>query len=482
MKMDDKRKTIFKILLITITLIIGIVLGVWQLKPPHADKSSPMYPAYERMLHNIERFAVNPHPAGSVENDVVRAQILDEIMSMGLVPALDKASYTAAEIAEKWFWIDNADSKEQWWNKRQKFVEKRSDGIHNPDDFFASLVTEEGTLDVHNIFLKLDAPDTDRGIMFVSHYDSVGMGPGAADAMVAVCAMLEAMRVQAQNYTLKNNIYFLITSGEEDGLLGAFAFVKEHPKLANKIDMVINLEARGNGGGLVLFETSKEAYSLLHTVLKSGASPVSFSLAASVYEMMPNSTDFMVLIDNGFKGINMAMIENVENYHQPTDTYENLNKSSAWHYIHTVMHLTNYFADNSLEELNEPSVAAVYFQFLPGITVLMSVMVSHLLCVLTCILGLLFIIMQVKKKQLKITGLTVFMGVLALLSIGSAVFLAAGSYLFYIPLLAMVCTMLLKKRILVHTAAKVVSGIVTLLLWVPFVYMVWVSILLPSLL
>ena len=57
-------------------------------------------------------------------------------------------------------------------------------------------------------------------------------------AIVAVCAMLEAMRAHAQNDALKNDIYFLLTNGEELGLLGAQAFVGAHPELRDKIDAI----------------------------------------------------------------------------------------------------------------------------------------------------------------------------------------------------------------------------------------------------
>ena len=49
----------------------------------------------------------------------------------------------------------------------------------------------------------------------------------------------------------------LITDGEEAGLLGARAFVNGHPWL-DDIGLVLNFEARGNGGPVLLMQTGHE--------------------------------------------------------------------------------------------------------------------------------------------------------------------------------------------------------------------------------
>jgi putative aminopeptidase FrvX len=240
MKLRITKKLIHKAILIVATLGLGTYLGLLQIRPPALDEKSQLYPAYERMMGNIQKMAVSPHPSGSTEIGAVRAHIVSEIREMGL--ELSIQSFVAT-------WRDE-------------------------------------TLPMQNILVKLASSETERGVMFVSHYDSTARGPGAADAMLPVCAMLEAMRAYSQNNSLKNNIYFLFTDGEELGLFGAKAFAEAHPELAEKIDMAINLEARGNRGALLLFETSPKAYPLLKYAKKSGAKPVGFSWASSIYEKM----------------------------------------------------------------------------------------------------------------------------------------------------------------------------------------------------
>ena len=86
--------------------------------------------------------------------------------------------------------------------------------------------------------------------MFVSHYDTMEWTLGAADATTPIAAMLEALRVHSQNNNLTNNLHFLFTDAEEVAALGAFAFSRDFPNMINEVDLLINLEAVGNSGGL----------------------------------------------------------------------------------------------------------------------------------------------------------------------------------------------------------------------------------------
>ena len=65
--------------------------------------------------------------------------------------------------------------------------------------------------------------------MLVAHYDSVPDGPGAADNGASVAATLETLRVIKTQAPLQNDLICLFTDSEEVGLLGAQAFVDQHP-------------------------------------------------------------------------------------------------------------------------------------------------------------------------------------------------------------------------------------------------------------
>ena len=96
------------------------------------------------------------------------------------------------------------------------------------------MFNEDGMLFLQNILVKLDAPGANCGVLFVAHYDSVPEGPGAADPMLNTVSLLEALRSQAQNNALNNDLYFLFTDGEERGCLGAYRFAEAYPELYSR--------------------------------------------------------------------------------------------------------------------------------------------------------------------------------------------------------------------------------------------------------
>jgi len=93
--------------------------------------------------------------------------------------------------------------------------------------------------------------------MLVAHYDTVSRSPGAADDGAAVAALLETLRALNAGPPLRNDLIVLITDGEEPGMLGARAFVAEHPWLRD-VGVVCNFEARGTRGPSIMFETSSD--------------------------------------------------------------------------------------------------------------------------------------------------------------------------------------------------------------------------------
>ncbi|MCL2245268.1 MAG: M28 family peptidase, partial [Treponema sp.] len=268
------------------------------------------------------------------------------------------------------------------------------------------------------------------------------------------------------------------------GLLGAFLFTEEYPGLKEKIGMVINFDARGNSGVLTMFETSPNAYNFVNVYKKSGAWLYGFSASTKLYNMMPKmpGTDFIAFLHENYKGLNFAIIEGVNAYHYYNiipDSYENLNRNTAWHHLQVSLSLANYTANNSMDNLLKPSRDAVFFPFLPGKIVLMTDIVSHILYALACVLALAVITLSIIRKRFKLSLSMILMCFLIPLSIICAVFFAAASYLFYIPLLLLALTSLIKKLQIFHLAAKMVSGVITLMLWIPIIITIWWAIIMP---
>jgi len=399
------KKRIYIAISILVPLLIGITLGIWQVQPQRANGDSPVF---QSMMHNIERLAQSPRHTGTpdafIELKRVRSEIIAEIESMGLEPIIHDVSLFRMEVTEI----------------RQLLGRRALYRRYFHDQF----------LPLQNILVRLESQTSDRVVMIVSHYDSAFNSPGAADAMLPVAAMLEAMRIHAGNENLANNIYFLITDGEEIGALGAYAFIRERPDLANRIDMLVNLDARGTSGGLILFETTPQPRSMLKLWNRAVSRPIGFSLAQPIYEYLNYFSDFCFFSMYNWRGVNLAIVQGGEHYHTPTDDFTHLNRNTAWHYLTTVLEFVDYAANNSLYGLHDNSSNAIFFMLLPGNMVVISYTWAYILCGLAVLLALAYFIIQIKNKRLKMSQSTVALLVLTILSIISALLFHVGSYCF----------------------------------------------------
>ena len=228
-----------------------------------------------------------PHPVSSPANDAVRERILKEFAALGVETQI----YTGFGC-----------------NGRARFGYF---GCGTVKDVIATIAPGEG-----------------KAIILLAHYDSVPAGPGAADDQSGVATVLETVRaLKAGHLTSKHPIIALITDGEEAGLLGAAAFVDD-PKWRERVGVVVNVEARGNNGPSLLFQTSPGDSKLIDLYARNMPSGETSSLFAVIYKALPNDTDLTVFLNKGLTGINFAFSGNVAHYHTPLDTRAHLDLST----------------------------------------------------------------------------------------------------------------------------------------------------------
>lgn len=380
------------IFLMIIVFVVGTSVGLLQMKPPAVPSESDTdYPAYKRMLDNLKDMTVVPHPSGSKELESVRTHILAQIREMGLEPIVETEVYTIEDIKSGL----GAEPGEE--NEIEDHI--RNEAHFNKND----------ELILKNILVKLDAPNTDRGVLMMAHYDTEKGTPGAGDDMISVCALLEAMREQSKNTNLKNDIYFLFCDGEELGAFGSKAFVKSHPELKESIDLVINVDGRGNRGGVLMFESSAYNYDLMRYFKSANSRPLAFSFTSSLYRKMPNTTDMTSFLDAGYSGLNFTVAEGVESYGAMSDNYENFNPRTAYNYLKTVREMADYSAKEQFQS-NSSKQDGVYFPFLPGHLVLMSNTVAYILSGFVVLAALLWLILQIKHSRVRISGIAISTG------------------------------------------------------------------------
>lgn len=197
------------------------------------------------------------------------------------------------------------------------------------EPFTRTVVGPEGAGIVHDLVLELPGR-RDEWVLVMAHTDSVGAGPGVADDLAGVVAVLEAVRARLEQGPLERGLLVLFTDAEEDGLHGARAFAREDPRM-DRVTCVLNLEARGCRGPSIMFQVGPGSEALMREWAARAPHPFADSISEAAYARMPNDTDFSVTRELGLPGLNFAFVGGVEVYHTPLDDLEHLDPRSLQH-------------------------------------------------------------------------------------------------------------------------------------------------------
>jgi hypothetical protein len=114
--------------------------------------------------------------------------------------------------------------------------------------------TRETTIRTHNLIGKLPGRRSESGaVLFLAHWDHFGecgeapaedvICNGAIDNASGVAALTEVARRLARGPQLDRDVYFLATTGEELGLLGAHAFAENPPLPPGQIVAAFNIDS-----------------------------------------------------------------------------------------------------------------------------------------------------------------------------------------------------------------------------------------------
>ncbi|GFJ89915.1 aminopeptidase [Phytohabitans rumicis] len=155
----------------------------------------------------------------------------------------------------------------------------------------------------------------------------------------------------------------VLTDAEEACLCGASAFAASHP-LAGDGGVVLNLEARGSSGPVIMFETSRRNADLVAAFARAAPHPVGTSFAVEVYRLLPNDTDFTAFLDKGFTGLNAAYVDGAAVYHTPLDTPASMNRASLQQHGDNALGLAREFGGLDLTTVDAGG-DATYFP-VPG--------------------------------------------------------------------------------------------------------------------
>jgi len=173
-------------------------------------------------------------------------------------------------------------------------------------------------------------PGIGHAIGIVSHYDSSPDAPGAADDGLGVAVSLEAARVLAARTDRRYTLFILVTDGEEAGLMGAAGLASERDVM-DRLQAYINVEATGNDGTAVLFETGPANGWILKPWSRRAPRPRGGSWALELYRRLPNDTDFSIFKRHDIPGLNFAAVDDSYAYHTARDTPDRVTDRALLH-------------------------------------------------------------------------------------------------------------------------------------------------------
>jgi Peptidase family M28 len=314
-----------------------------------------------RAMSQLQTITKKPHPAGSAEHAAVREHIVETLRSYGVEPQIQTATVI--------------------------------DSLRDP-------VLLAGT--IRNVIAKLPGTGNSKAILVAGHYDTTPQAFGASDDGAAVVSMLESLRALKAGPPLKNDVIFLFTDAEEEGLLGANGFMGEHP-WARDVGLVLNFEARGTGGPSIMFETSNNNGWLIPEFAKAAPHPVANSLSYEIYRRLPNTTDFTVFKNRGLGGLNFAYIDGLSSYHTPLDNIQRIDEGSLQHQGSYLLALTRHFGNLDLRQTSAAN--AVYFDVLGSALIHYPYSWIIPITILVLILVVALIVAGVRAKHLTVRGI-----------------------------------------------------------------------------
>ncbi len=196
-------------------------------------------------------------------------------------------------------------------------------------------------------------PQSPEIILITAHLDSVAQGvrssrlaPGADDNASGSAGVLEAARVLSQ-YKFKRSLYFVLFTGEEQGLVGSRAYAGRLKREGAQILGVFNMDMIGydsDNDGVFEIQAPDEDSFRLAELLIATTNHYSLALMPDVPSQAPPWSDHASFARQGYPAV--LLIEDTElgetedfnpSYHTTADTLEAINLAYARRIVQAVV-------------------------------------------------------------------------------------------------------------------------------------------------
>jgi hypothetical protein len=258
-------------------------------------------------------------------------------------------------IAESWF---------KAAGKSLKDIQSQINSSNQPSSFaFPKTLQVQLSVDIENTHATVNnvlaylPGKTDEYIILGAHYDHLGRGtfdslapsqigqihPGADDNASGTAGLLELARELApMKGKLQRGILFASFAGEELGLLGSAAWVKDPTRPLDQAVAMINMDMIGRISGDKVYIGGVGTGSTFAKILETAKddSHLNFELSQGGYAASDH-TSFVakhIPVLFVFSGLH-------SDYHKPSDTWEKINGDAAVRLLGVVQSVTTQLAD-----------------------------------------------------------------------------------------------------------------------------------------
>ena len=256
---------------------------------------------------------------------------------------------------------------------------------------------------VHNVVARLPGRDPSRAVLLVAHYDSVPVAAGAADDGGGVVTLLETARALVSGPRPRNDVIFLFTDGEEYGLLGARAFLREDP-WAYGVGVVLNFDSPGSSSPALMYETSPGNGLLVRELVAGAPGAYASSLMYEVSRRLPIESDFRPFVAAGIPGMSFGALDGPAYDHTGYDSVDSFHADSLQHEGDTALALARRFGDLDLWDLHREDV--VYFDVVGGLAVVYGKGLVLPFLALAVGMFALAVVVAVRRRLLSLRGLS----------------------------------------------------------------------------
>ena len=303
------------------------------------------------------------------------------------------------------------------------------------------------TFDAHDIlaeFAPLEGTDDSPYLMMVAHYDSRYSQPmpkdtvwsyGAADDGYGLGVTLEVVsQLLKDRKEWKQGVKVLFTDAEEVGMMGMKAILQNDKHVFDNVGLMINLEARGTYGPVLLFETCPGNERVMDLYADAAKYPYTYSLTTTVYKFMPMYTDFTAVKDE-IPGLNFSNIADVNHYHTDLDNFSNISEKTIQHYGAQVLPVAKAYVTGDFQDKDAFKAEKDTVNFtVPGLGLFNFSKTSYL--IINIVLALVFFLLfgfEVLRGRLNVAKVLKTSGIMLVLAVAV---LAFGELIGYLSAIA----------------------------------------------